>query len=477
MRYFLFISLLLLICACSPTTKKVTPEQIDTEVQAGNFTLATQLIDRYIAENTLSEDSVYEYYWQKDKMHRIVLDFNKDKASVLEYIRKYYPDVNEEMLSRWEQNNSLEYMMIDGEKRYFDRAAPNLFRLDKEAVARKAEVDSPSTGGKESTLQVHLPAVVDAVKKTGKTQAAPVSMEVTYKLTLRPNAVPEGEMVRCWLPYPREDHRRQSRVKLLSVNDSNYILSPASYAHRTLFMQKVAKKDEPLIFSLAFSFEVRPEWFNLEKQTIRPYDLNSDLYKTYTAERPPHIVFTDSIQAVSERIVGDETDTYRKVKKIFEWVDVHFPWAGAREYSTIANIPQYVLENGHGDCGQVTLLFMTLARYNGIPARWQSGFMLHPQSLNLHDWGEFYIEGIGWIPIDESFGINGFAGDDDVKYFYSNGMDAYRWIVNNDYSRDLFPAKIFTRSDDVDFQRGELEWRGGNIYYDKWDWDFDVTYN
>jgi transglutaminase-like putative cysteine protease len=475
LKQFLILISLVILSACSPETKKVTLEQINAEEQAGNFTTATHLIDLYLAENALPADSVYELHWRKDKMHRIVLDFNQDKASVIEYIQKYYPDLNEEMLGRWEQNNSLEYKIIDGEKWYFDRAAPNLFRLDKEAAARKAEVDSPSTEGKESTLKTHLPAVVDAVKKTGKTQAAPVSMKVTYKLTLHANAVPEGEMVRCWLPYPREDHRRQTQVKLLSVNDSHYILSPASYAHRTLFMQKVAKKDEPLVFSLAFSFRTIPEWFNLEKQTIQPYDTGSDLYQTYTAERSPHIVFTDSIKAVSERIVGNETDPYQKVKKIFEWVDVNFPWAGAREYSTIDNIPQYVLENGHGDCGQVTLLFMTLARYNGVPARWQSGFMLHPKSLNLHDWGEFYIEGIGWIPVDESFGINGFAADDEVKYFYSNGMDAYRWIVNNDYSRELFPAKIFPRSDDVDFQRGELEWRGVNIYYDQWEWDFEVN--
>ncbi|MDR2682705.1 MAG: transglutaminase-like domain-containing protein, partial [Dysgonamonadaceae bacterium] len=167
---------------------------------------------------------------------------------------------------------------------------------------------------------------------------------------------------------------------------------------------------------------------------------------------------------------------YQKVKKIWEWVDVTFPWAGAREYSTIGNIPQYVLENGHGDCGQVTLLFMTLARYNGIPTRWQSGFMMHPGSKNLHDWSEFYLEGIGWIPMDESFGLSTFADNDEVKYFYSNGMDAYRWIVNSDFSQPLFPNKIFLRSDDVDFQRGELEWRGGNIYYDLWDWKFEITY-
>ena len=73
------------------------------------------------------------------------------------------------------------------------------------------------------------------------------------------------------------------------------------------------------------------------------------------------------------------------------------------------NIPMYVLESGHGDCGMVTLLFMTLCRYKGIPTRWQSGFMMHPSGWNLHDWAEVYFEGPGWVPVDESFGIPSYA--------------------------------------------------------------------
>ena len=475
MKHFSSLALIMLLCACSPQPVKVNMEQINAEEAAGNFTKATHLIDLYIAENDLSADSVYELNARKDIMHRIRLDFGKDKPAVEEYIRKYYPDVNDEMLTRWENSKALESKIIDGKKWYYNRAASNLFLLDKEAKARKAEVDK-SGGNEKSGSKANLPEVVNMLAKSGKTQAPPVKMLVKYELTLKPNAVPDGEVVRCWLPYPREDNRRQTNVKLLSVNDSNYLISPAQYAHRTIYMEKTAKKDEPLKFTIEFSYQHAPEWFNLQGKTIQPYDTQSELYKTYTAERPPHIVFTDSIKAVSERIMGNETNPYQKVKKIFEWIDGTFPWAGAREYSTLQNIPQYVLENGHGDCGQKTLLFMTLARYNGIPARWQSGFMMHPGSLNMHDWCEFYIEGVGWIPMDQSFGINTFSDNDEIKYFYTNGIDAYRWIVNNDFSQPLFPNKIYMRSDDVDFQRGELEWRGGNIYYDQWGWNFEVSY-
>jgi hypothetical protein len=66
--------------------------------------------------------------------------------------------------------------------------------------------------------------------------------------------------------------------------------------------------------------------------------------------------------------------------------------------------------------------------------------------------------------------------NEDEKYFFFGGIDAHHLIVNDDYSKPLFPAKIFPRSETVDFQRGELEWRGGNLYFDKWDYDMKVDY-
>lgn len=49
------------------------------------------------------------------------------------------------------------------------------------------------------------------------------------------------------------------------------------------------------------------------------------------------------------------------------------------------------------------------------------------------------------------------------------GLDAYRVAFNDDHGRDLVPAKRHFRSETVDLQRGEAEWRGGNLYFDPWD--------
>jgi hypothetical protein len=181
-------------------------------------------------------------------------------------------------------------------------------------------------------------------------------------------------------------------------------------------------------------------------------------------EKPEEIALLEDIDRVAEQ-----------TKKLFVWLRTNYPWASAREYSTIDHISDYVIANKHGDCGQLSLLFITLCRYNGIPARWQSGFMLYPNGKNLHDWAEIYFEGIGWIPVDSSFGLQAWGKNDDERLFFFGGQDAYHLTINNDFGRPLSPEKMHLRSETVDFQRGEVEWRGGNLYFDQWDYAFTVA--
>ena len=66
------------------------------------------------------------------------------------------------------------------------------------------------------------------------------------------------------------------------------------------------------------------------------------------------------------------------------------------------------------------------------------------------------------------------SADQREKWFFLGGIDDGRLVVNTDYAQPLYPAKTFFRSEIVDFQRGEVEWRGGNLYFNQWNYDFKV---
>ena len=390
------------------------------------------------------------YSWDDDLHQRLLTDFCLTEAQVKDYIEKYIPDVTDEQMRRWEASNALECMTLDDEKRYFRNAGPNLFRVDSACYDIKTAKEGTALSGSEQVNKENLPEIIAAVKKDKKAIVAPKRMRVTYTLTVDTNAVPAGKMIRCWLP---QDCR-----------------------HSTLYMEKRAVKGEPTVFSETFEYTSCGEWHNLRAEDVQPYDTATTLYKEYTAEREKHIIFSPRLRELAAKLTAGENNPYLKAKRIFRWVNDNFPWASAREYSTIENIPEYVLDNRHGDCGQVSLLFITLCRISGIPAHFQSGFMMHPRAWNLHDWAEVYFEGVGWVPVDQSFGIPAFARNADEGYFFMGGIDSWRMIVNTDYGMPLVPEKKYPRSETVDFQRGEVEWEGGNLYFPQWSYHMDIDY-
>ena len=403
------------------------------------------------------------------------LDFTKRKTDLLPYIQTYFPNVSATQFKQWEDAGALESRRIDGETYYFNRAAENLFRIDAEARARKEAVDGVVIPPREQTLKIHIPEVINAFKTTGKCQETAKSFTMTFSVTVKADAVPANELIRCWLPYPRTDEKRQTNIRLLSTSEPHYNIAPDTCAHKTIYQEKRCKGGEPTEFSVSYTFQINPEWQAIKSENVQPYDKESTTYQQFCAERPPHILFSEAVKALSKTIIGDEKRPYEQAKKLFVWLRTNYPWASAREYSTIDHISDYVIANKHGDCGQLSLLFITLCRYNGIPARWQSGFMLYPNGKNLHDWAEIYFEGIGWIPVDSSFGLQAWGKNDDERLFFFGGQDAYHLIINNDFGRPLSPEKMHLRSETVDFQRGEVEWRGGNLYFDQWDYAFTVA--
>ena len=400
---------------------------------------------------------------------RILLDFNKKIEDILPYIHKYYPDADSTHIYKWEESNALEYKNINGEKYYFKNAAPNLFRIDSTCKKLKEAVDGEEKVGRKKIIKEHITEVLNEYNDTHNHLLTPYQATFTYRISID-NGM-NCDTIKVWLPYPREDCPRQTDIKLLSCN--NFIINQKSI-HSSAYIEK--KYHNNTTFKIKYKFTTYAEYHPLPNN-LKHIAADTILFKEYISERAPHIIFSDKIKQKTDSIIGSETRPYFQARKIFESLRKEYPWASAREYSTIDNIPEYVLEQKHGDCGQISLLFITMCRYKKIPARWQSGFMLHPNYENLHDWAEIYIEGMGWIPVDPSFGVQEWGTTEEEKYFYFGGIDAFRMIVNSDWGGELHPKKIYSRSENVDFQRGECETETNNLYFNKWKYSFDVYLN
>ncbi|RPI70381.1 MAG: transglutaminase domain-containing protein, partial [Ignavibacteriales bacterium] len=248
---------------------------INKEIEAGNFTNASNMIDEVIKRNNLSSDESLELSFQKDRFERIRLDFRRTADDMLEYIRKYYPDADETDLKKWEDDGSLEFKIIDGEKLYFNRAQGNLFRVNKEAKKQKEKVDGVYVSELNKYLSTYIPQAVNEFEQTKNNLVRKVVHKLNYTVTVEPNVVPDGEVIRCWLPYPREEHSRQMDIKLISVNSDEYIIADNENPQRTLYLEKTVEKDVPVKFNMVLEVTNFAEMFDLNPEKILPYEKES----------------------------------------------------------------------------------------------------------------------------------------------------------------------------------------------------------
>lgn len=400
---------------------------------------------------------------------RLLSDFSLTFEEGVEQIIADHPELTIDSVRAFADRHYVEVMEIDGVLRMHRKSPRNLNLL------HPAYNGGWRARGYNASPARH--AVADSVIRWSKgllADGAAKQMRVRFSIDVPGDSALIGDTLRVWMPYPMVTDR-QSGVRLVSCEPATGLVSsPERSAHSSIYFTAPAPAPgDTAHFEYVAEYVAHGAYFSPEviARDIKPYDTDGELYKKYTAFDNRHIIRLDSL---ARAIVGGETDPYRQSELVYDYIINRYPWAGAREYSTIECLPQYVIDQGHGDCGQVSLLYISLMRSLGVPARWESGWMTHPGELNLHDWAEVYYEGIGWVPVDVSFGRYTNSADPAIEHFYSTGIDTYRFVANKTVGGAFDPPKRYVRSETVDAQLGEVECGKGNMFYPAWSRHFEV---
>jgi len=189
-----------------------------------------------------------------------------------------------------------------------------------------------------------------------------------------------------------------------------------------------------------------------------------------TQEEAPHIVFTPYIRELAASLTEGVTDPLEKARIFYDFITLNMKYTFMPAYFSQENIAENCARNFTGDCGVLTLLFITLCRCVGIPAQWQSGLEAEPGFCGGHDWARFYIAPHGWLYADPSFGTGAVRTDSETrrKHYFGN-LDAFRMVANSAFQAPLYPEKRHWRADPYDNQVGEMETAEKGLSYAEFD--------
>jgi len=472
-----FVSLLIAPATSCLTAKNVVEQAVVFEEQ-GQFREAAGVFTNALAKTNLSAAQRKQLEFELDRLERIRKDFTLTKDALFSQVQALVKDVTPEEFNRWIAEGRFDSREIDGERRFMRSSARNLFYLYPELDSRR--VKPKNSGPHEKAMLDTCRSIQRAALAEKKPYVLPNRFRATMTVTAKPNAAPDGEIIRAWLPIPRH-YPYQKDFELRSATPRTKEINPRNSPIRAAYLEQRARDCKPTLFKIKYDYTTFGVRFNVKPDKVRPCNSKDPALAPFLRETT-HVEFTPGIRALSAQIVGAETNAFRKAKKCFDWIADQIKYSYAIEYSTIRNISEYCRTRRYGDCGQEALLFITLCRLNGIPARWQSGWSIFPGDEDIHDWTEIYLAPYGWMPVDPYMGIWAIqisrtfssAEKREVRDFYFGGLDQWRMIANSDHCQPLSPPKHSLRSDNVDFQRGELEWDEHNIYFDKFSYEFTV---
>lgn len=445
---------------CVSSLSMPVPEDIMKRKWAGDLDGAVKAIDMRLAA-PLPEMLRARLLCEKERIRRLPTQYPFTRDEAIEKLSGLTGQaVSGEEFDRLELSGWIDFIYINGEKRYFVRFHRSML---------KNGSLSHLTGQEKNPAHAYLDPMIAEIMEKG---------EAKRRITLRASlyvdkeAFVPGEYL-AHLPLPIED-AQQSEVRLLDGDPDG--LGDAHAQARTAYWRRTLDAWRP--FEATYSYVTHIRYAD---PLGRPAP-DAPLYSACAApcaedlgERGAYMRFTPYLRDLAQRLTAGERSDVMKAWRIYEFVTTQVTYSFVRDYFQLDDQGEYCAVNLKGDCGLQALLFILLCRISGIPARWQSGLSIDEDYVGSHDWAQFYLPGWGWLFADPSYGGSAYrAGSGTRHRFYFGNLDPMRMAANRVYQAELTPPKTQLRVDPFDNQSGEIERIGAALPFTMRQIDCDV---
>ncbi|HTR24218.1 MAG TPA: transglutaminase-like domain-containing protein [Terriglobales bacterium] len=231
----------------------------------------------------------------------------------------------------------------------------------------------------------------------------------TFHYSFTVKNVPAGESVRVWIPLAHSDEFQDVKVTAKSGDLSLKEVAQPRFGNELLYAETPTAAKEEYRFTVDYDVVRREHVVLVDgKPSSRLPPRHSgpklELASYLGADR---LVPTTGLPAdlAAEQTKGATTQI-EKAKDIYEYVFKTMKYdksgTGWGHGDTL-----WACDSKRGNCTDFHSVFISMARSQKIPARFQIGFPLPADKTSAeipgyHCWAEFYIDSIGWIPVDIS---------------------------------------------------------------------------
>jgi hypothetical protein len=286
-------------------------------------------------------------------------------------------------------------------------------------------------------LAAGLAGFGSAISAQAATDPASRSFDFSYVINIVPPK--STQKMRVWVPLPSSDQFQTITQMQVKAPAGMRMHKDSKYGDRYAYVSVDPSQIEgPFEIRVAFHvvrYERRLDSVSVTNQS-QPFPKDVIPYLQADKRTPLDGV----IASLANEQTQGLTDPLQKARKIYDYVTSTMRYepdaiGGGRGDAV------WAADSHDGNCVDFHSLFVGMARAAGVPARFEIGFSVPEEQkegtiLSYHSWAEFYVNGIGWIPVDA---FNGWQEPDKRDYFFGS-IDAQRVMFSIGRDVPLTPA-------------------------------------
>jgi len=274
-------------------------------------------------------------------------------------------------------------------------------------------------------------AFVSAEKAPGGRQR---SFLFTYEVRIPPNPDGKGE-TRLWIPLPPSDDHQSIRKLSIESPAAHKVGKEREYGNSyAVFTPTAAEATAGYAATLRFEVTRREYVRDLKDTRAEARPVKEAMLKRYL-EPDKMVPLNATIAELARTQTDGATEPIEKARRIYNYVASTMRYDKSGEGWGRGDA-MWACDSKRGNCTDFHSVLIGMMRSSGIPARFEIGFPLPENKAEgdisgYHCWAEFYVDGIGWVPVDASEASKNPAKRD---YFFG-AIDADRVMFT--YGRDI----------------------------------------
>jgi transglutaminase-like putative cysteine protease len=265
--------------------------------------------------------------------------------------------------------------------------------------------DLPTGGNKDKVGNapvVELDRMSSALA-TGRAVAKSRTFDFTYEVTV--TKLEKGKHAKLWVPVAQTNDDQQAKlvgqaVKSGAEGAEGKFTTEKEYGNALFYVETDADEDGEVNVKLSY----RVTRYEVKGETGRTRKDDADTIRRFM--QPDQLVPIDGKPL--ELLKGKELpdDSMKKARVLYDLVNNHMKYdKKGKEWGRGDSV--WACDSKYGNCTDFHSLFISLARSQKIPAKFEMGFAIPTKRgegnvAGYHCWAFFRPEGKAWVPVDIS---------------------------------------------------------------------------